>query len=98
VAAVVIGGLAAGALIGTLLRRQFGEARAVRAEEAGVQSALVARQVREQLQEQLGRPLTAAERKKLFAAHEAQLAALGFQQDAGGRWSRPRGAIERLLG
>lgn len=98
VAGVVIGGLAAGALIGTGLRLAFGEARAVRAEEAAVEGALVLRRTRAQLEQQLGRRLTSAESRKLSAAYLAQLEELGFRQDTQGRWHRPRSAIERFLG
>lgn len=98
-AAVVIGGLAAGALIGTLLRRQFGTARAVRAETVAVEGALALRRARSELEAELGRRLTAAETRKLFGAYEAQLVELGFQQNpTTGQWSRPRSAIERILG
>lgn len=94
---MVIGGLAVGAAIGTGLRHLFGEARAVRAEEAGVQVMLMLRQVREDTEAQLGRELTTAERKKMFSAAEQQLAALGFKKTATG-WSRPRSAVERFFG
>ncbi len=53
---------------------------------------------RQDLERDLGRPLTAAEVKKLFRAYEAQLEGLGFEQDAHGQWYRPRSAVERLLG
>lgn len=96
-ALVVIGGLAAGAAIGTALRLLFGEAKAVRAEEAAVQGALALRQTRADLEAQLGRALTAAERRKLFDAYEAQLQRLGFTRKNGG-WERKRSGLERLLG
>lgn len=95
---MVIGGLAVGAAIGTGLRHFFGEAKAVRAEEAAVEGALVLRQVRADTETQLGRRLTAAETKKLFRAYEANLVALGFSQQANGQWARTRSAVERLLG
>ena len=98
VAGVVIGGLAVGLLIGTGLRKLFGTAKAVRAEEAAVQGALVLRQTRAQLEAQLGRPLRAPETRALFAEYAGQLQRLGFQQDANGMWFRPRGAVERFLG
>lgn len=97
-AAVVIGGLAAGAAIGIALRHFFGEARAIRAEEAAVQGALALRETRADLEAELGRSLTADERKKLFAALEANLVRLGFTRNAVGQWERKRGAVERLLG
>jgi hypothetical protein len=97
-AAVVIGGLAAGALIGIALRHYFGEARAVRAEEAADAGAKALLETRRTLEARLGRRLTAAEAKKLFRAYEANLAQLGFTQDAGGRWSRQRSGLEKFLG
>jgi len=97
VALVVIGGLAAGAAIGTGLRLAFGEARAVRAEEAGVAGALALRETRANLEEELGRALTATERRQLFDAFEAHLRALGFTRKNGG-WERKRSTLERLLG
>lgn len=98
VAAVVIGGLAVGAAIGTGLRKLFGEARAVRAEEAAVQGAIVLRQVREAYEAEVGRPVTQAEAKKMFNAYAANLMQLGFTQDARGQWRRERSALERFLG
>ena len=98
VAAVVIGGLAVGAAIGYGLRKAFGEARAVRAEEAAVEGALVLRQIRERYEAEKGRKVTAAEAKKMFASYAANLEELGFTQDDNGQWRRERGALERLLG
>ena len=85
-------------LIGTLLRKGLGEARAVRAEEAATKAQQALLATRRQLQDQLGRKLTAAENKKLFAALLANLQQLGFTQDAAGRWTRGRSALERFLG
>jgi len=98
IALVVIGGFAAGALLGTLLRRQFGTAKAVRAEEAAVAGALALRETRADVEQELGRALTTAERQKLFRAYEANLQELGFTKNRVGQWERQRGAIERLLG
>ena len=98
IGAVVIGGLAVGALIGTLLRRQFGAARAVRAEEAAVEGALALRAAREEVEDQLGRSVTRAEAQQMFGAYVARLRELGFEQKDDGQWYRPRGAVERLLG
>jgi len=98
IALVVIGGLAAGALIGTLLRKRFGTAKAIRAEEAAAQGALAVREARRQLEDELGRALTTAERKKLFGAYEANLEELGFEQNEVGMWFRPRSGVERFLG
>jgi len=98
VALVVIGGLAVGAAIGTALRKIFGEARAVRAEEAAVEGALVLRRARAALEDELGRALTQPEVKKMFNAYAANLMQLGFVQDTNGQWYRPRSAVERLLG
>jgi len=98
VALVVIGGLAVGAAIGTALRKIFGEARAVRAEEAAVEGALVLRRARAALEDELGRSLTQPEVKKMFNAYTANLMQLGFVQDTNGQWYRPRSAVERLLG
>jgi hypothetical protein len=97
-AAVVIGGLAAGVLIGTLLRRAFGEARAVRAEEAADRAAAALLEARRTLETRLGRRLTRGEAQKLFRAYEANLVQLGFSQDAAGRWSRKRSGLETFLG
>ena len=97
-AAVIIGGLALGAAIGYGLRKIFGEARAVRAEEAADKAAAVLVQTRRDAEGQLGRRLTAPEAKKLFRAYEANLQLLGFTQDEGGRWSRQRTGIEKFLG
>lgn len=95
---MVIGGLAAGALIGTALRHFFGEARAVRSEEAADAGAQALLETRRALEARLGRRLTAPEAKKLFRAYEANLQQLGFTQDGGGRWSRQRTGLERFLG
>jgi len=97
VAGVVIGGLAIGLAIGTALRKLFGAARAVRAEEAAVEGALVLRKARAKVEQQLGRGLTQLEAQKMFAAYEANLVKLGFTQDANGQWRRERSAIERFL-
>jgi hypothetical protein len=94
----VIGGLAAGLIIGTALRHFFGEARAVRAEEAADAGARALLETRRSLESQLQRKLTRAEATKLFNAYQANLIQLGFQQDAGGRWSRKRSGLEKLLG
>ena len=98
IAAVVIGGLAVGAAIGTGLRKLFGEARAVRAEEAAVQGALILREVRERYEDEVGRPVTPAEAKKMFQSYAANLVQLGFTQQANGQWERKRSGLERLLG
>lgn len=98
VAGVVIGGLAVGVAIGTALRKLFGEARAVRAEEAAVEGALVLRRARAALAAELGRNVTVAEAQKMHAAYEAQLERLGFTQDARGQWRRERTGLERFLG
>lgn len=97
-AGVVIGGLAVGAAIGTALRKLFGEARAVRAEEAAVEGAIVLRRARAALEAELGRSVTQAEARKLFDSYAANLVKLGFVQMANGQWHRPRSAIERILG
>lgn len=97
-AAVVIGGLAVGLAIGTALRKVFGEAKAVRAEEAAVEGALILRRARAALEDELGRPLTQTEVKQMFKAYEANLVQLGFEQQANGQWYRPRSALERILG
>lgn len=98
VAAVVIGGLAVGLALGTALRKVFGEARAVRAEEAAVEGALVLRRARAAIADELGRELTQPEVRKLFDSYAANLIELGFERDAKGQWFRPRSAVERLLG
>lgn len=98
VAGVVIAGLAIGAAIGTALRKLFGEARAVRAEEAAVEGALVLRRARAALEAQQGTPVTQAQARQLFDAYAANLMKLGFTQDARGQWRRERSAVERLLG
>lgn len=98
VAGVVIGGLAVGAIIGTLLRKAFGTARAVRAEEAAVEGAIALREERAALESRLGRKLTQPEVKKLFDVYVTKLQGLGFVQDAKGMWHRPRSFTERLLG
>lgn len=98
IGAVVIGGLAVGAAIGYGLRKAFGEARAVRAEEAAVEGALVLQQVRHDYEAEKGRPVTQAEAKKMFQAYAANLQQLGFTQDERGQWRRERSAFERLLG
>jgi len=87
-----------GVAIGTALRKIFGEARAVRAEEAAVEGALVLRRARAALEAELGRRLTQPEVKKMFNAYAAQLVQLGFTQDARGQWKRERSAVERFLG
>jgi len=98
VAGVVIAGLAIGAAIGTALRKLFGEARAVRAEEAAVEGALVLRKARAAVEAEQRKPVTQAQARQLFAAYEAQLQELGFTQDARGQWRRERTSIERALG
>lgn len=98
IAAVVIGGLAVGVALGTALRKVFGEARAIRAEEAAVEGALVLRRARAALEDELGRPLTQTEVRKMFDSYAANLVQLGFEQQANGQWYRSRSAIERLLG
>lgn len=98
IAGVVIGGLAVGVLIGTGLRKLFGTAKAVRAEEAAVQGALALRNTRTQLEQQLGRKLNATETKALHQEYVAQLVNLGFVQNPQGMWHRPRSTIERILG
>ena len=98
VAGVVIGGLAVGLLIGTGLRKVFGEAKAVRAEEAAVQGALVLRSTRAQLEGQLGRKLKPNETRALFSEYTTQLQRLGFTQDDNGQWIRKRSLAERFFG
>lgn len=98
VAAVVIGGFAVGLAIGTALRKLFGTARAVRAEEAAVEGALVLRRARAALEAKLGRSVSSLEARQMFEAYEAQLVKLGFTQDARGQWRRERTAVERFLG
>lgn len=97
-AGVVIGGLAIGAAIGTGLRKLFGEARAVRAEEAAVEGAIFLRNARAKTEAALGRSLTQPEVRKMFDAYAAHLMSLGFVQQANGQWHRPRSRIERILG
>jgi len=95
----VIGGLAIGAAIGTGLRKLFGEAKAVRAEEAAAEGGILLMHIRQQFEQEKGRPMTAAETKKLFNTYEQGLAELGFEQQPGTRaWFRPRSAIETFLG
>jgi hypothetical protein len=98
VAAVVIGGLAVGLAIGTGLRKLFGEARAVRAEEAMTAAQNLLRQTRRDVEAQLGRKVTAAEARKMYDSFEAQLPGLGFEQLPNGQWHRPRSAVERFFG
>ncbi len=98
IAAVVIGGLAVGAAIGTALRYAFGEARAVRAEEAADKAGSAMRRVRGETERRLGRSLTSAEARKFYNSYIANLQQLGFTQDAQGRWSRERSWLERTLG
>lgn len=98
VGAVVIGGLAVGALIGTALRQAFGTARAVRAEEAAAAGGLALHRVRVAIEARTGRPISAPASKALFQEYEAQLRQLGFTQDARGQWRRERSALERFLG
>lgn len=97
-AGVVIAGLAIGAAIGTALRKLFGEARAVRAEEAAVEGALILRKARAKIEAETGRAITQAEARKLFDAYAANLMQLGFTQDSRGQWRRERTTIERVLG
>lgn len=87
-----------GAAIGTALRKLFGEARAIRAEEAAVEGALLLRRARAKTEAALGRSLTQPEVKKMFQAYEANLVQLGFEKSANGQWHRPRSAVERILG
>ncbi len=94
----MIAGLAIGAAIGTALRKIFGEARAVRAEEAAVQGALVLRDVRRQVEAKTGRPISREAAKAMFQEYEDQLLELGFEQQPNGQWYRPRSAVEKLLG
>lgn len=98
IAGVVIAGLAIGAAIGTALRKIFGEARAVRAEEAAVEGALVLRRARAAVEQEQGRAVSRAQAKQLFDAYAAQLVQLGFTQDSNGQWRRERSTIERILG
>lgn len=98
VAGVVIGGLAVGALIGTGLRLAFGEARAVRAEEAQDEAVRQLHTARRQLEARTGRAVTRQEAGQMWQAVEAHLASLGFVQKDDGSWHRPRSALERLLG
>jgi hypothetical protein len=98
VGAVVIGGLAVGAAIGTALRHFFGEAKAVRAEEVQAQGGVILNHMRAEIQARTGRPISAAANRALFEAYLDELVKLGFKQDARGKWYRPRSAIERLLG
>ena len=92
-------GLAAiGAGIGTALRKLFGEARAVRGEEAAVEGALILRKARAAIEAETGRPVTQAQARQLLDAYEANLMQLGFTQDARGQWRRERTTIERILG
>ena len=95
---MVIGGLAVGVAIGTALRKLFGTARVVRAEEAAVEGALVLRRARAALEADLGRAVTPTEARQMFEAYEAQLERLGFEQQANGQWVRTPSSIERLLG
>lgn len=95
---MVIAGLAVGAAIGTALRKLFGEARAVRAEEAAVEGALLLRKARAKVEAELGRAVTPTEARKLFDAYAENLRRLGFTQDARGQWRRERTRIERVLG
>lgn len=98
VAAVVIAGLAIGVAIGTALRKLFGEARAVRAEEAAVEGALVLRKARAAVEAEQGRPVSQVQARQMFDAYTAHLQQLGFVQQANGQWHRPRSAVERFLG
>lgn len=98
VAAVVVGGLAIGAAIGYGLRQAFGEAKAVRAEEAAGEAQRQLRIVRAQYEQAKGRSVTPAEAKKFYHALEVELERLGFTQLDNGQWVRERGALERLLG
>lgn len=97
-AGVVIAGLAIGVAIGTGLRKAFGTARAVRAEEAAVEGALILRRARAAVEKEQGRPVTAVQARQMFDAYTVQLQDLGFEQDENGQWYRPRSAVERLLG
>lgn len=95
---MVIAGLAIGAAIGTALRKIFGEARAVRAEEAAVEGALILRKARAKIEAEQGSPVTQAQARQLFDAYAANLLKLGFTQDARGQWRRERTRVERILG
>jgi hypothetical protein len=96
---VVIAGLAVGALIGYGLRQAFGEARAVRAEEAQMQGVLVLRDVRRQIEAKTGKPISRAAARALFEEYEDQLVQLGFTKDpVTGMWRRERSTLERVLG
>jgi len=98
IAGVVIGGLAIGVAIGTALRHFFGEARAVSAEEAADQGALILRKARAEIAAEQGSPVTPAQARQLFDSYAANLQDLGFTQDANGQWRRERSFTERLLG
>lgn len=97
-AGVVIAGLAIGVAIGTGLRKAFGVARAVRAEEAAVEGALILRRARAAVAKEQGFPVTAVQARQMFDAYTVQLEKLGFEQDDNGMWHRPRSAVERFLG
>jgi hypothetical protein len=79
------------------LRKAFGEAKAIRAEEAQVEGALQLRKARAKL-EAAGHTVTRADLRKMFAAYEAHLMSLGFVQKENGQWHRPRSAVERFFG
>lgn len=98
IAGVVIAGLAIGVAIGTALRKLFGEARAVRAEEAAVEGALILRKARAAVEAEQGRPVTRTQARQLFDSYAANLVELGFTQDANGQWRRQRSTLERILG
>jgi len=98
VAGVVIAGLAIGAAIGTGLRKLFGEARAVRAEEAQEEGGRLLRKARAAIEAEQGRPVTPAQARQMFDAYTANLTKLGFVQQANGQWHRPRSRLERILG
>lgn len=97
-AGVVIAGLAIGLAIGTALRKLFGTARAVRAEEAAVEGALVLRKARAAVEAETGRPVTQTQARQMFDAYTVHLQRLGFEQLPNGQWYRPRSAVERFLG
>lgn len=94
----MVAGLAIGAAIGTAMRKVWGEGRAISAEETAVEGALMLRKARAAFEEEVGRPITAAEAQKFYRAYEAQLVLNGFDRKPNGQWYRPRTAVERLLG
>jgi tRNA C32,U32 (ribose-2'-O)-methylase TrmJ len=63
-----------------------------------VEANLQARAARDAIEQQTGKPITAAQAKKVFQTVEDALRSLGFTQKANGQWERKRSALERLLG